>query len=408
MFWLLFISFSLLGIYSYVNFKIGFLISLFLALTLPLSNYYSEIHYLNGIMVFDGYIIGLIPLLLRKMKSQFTSNNRDFIFVSIILLASVAYVIYAISCQREFSAILKDLRPLLFLLSILLLIFIARTSSLHISSDSLFFLANLAAISNILWMTLGFLKLMPTGSDDLYIENNIFRYFDLSTYFSAYFIIYSQYLLSSTKRIYSKRLKISLAVSFISILISNSRMLLFAVIFCSGYLRTKSFKQLFQFSIVAIVLFGLFFWFSDKIDQGRIFESLSSEGLFKQFNTRFSPAISAINSMNGLNFIFGLGLGYFFKIPWFEYRGMDIHNASLDSTYLTHYVKQGIFGLYLVFFTIRRISNFGRNKLSKAFLIFWILIFLISAPLYQNVIYGALLFYCLIVLNQKYPLKDAI
>ena len=48
-------------------------------------------------------------------------------------------------------------------------------------------------------------------------------------------------------------------------------------------------------------------------------------------------------------FIYGLGFGSYFEIPWFEYRGLDSKLNTIDSTYLTFFVKYGLFSVIIIY-----------------------------------------------------------
>ncbi len=361
-----------------------------LAVTLPLSNYYSFIHYWNGIMVIDGYVLGIIPVFLNNIKySKVVIKTKVIVFIMIV---TVFYVLVALYDESNLLWVIKDIRPVIYLLTIVLISNVSYNKQFSISQSELNFIAIVAALSNVIWLAFGSLNLIADSSEDLYIQTNIYRYFDLSTYFSAYHLIYTQYIISS-KGIKTKNTNLSIVLSFVSILISNSRMILIAVIICIGIVRRKKLNELFKYTLLATIVLVLFFMLSDIIGQNRIFESINIEGLLLQLENRYSPSLIAFSKMSEVNYIFGLGLGYFFEIPWFEYRGMDTHNASLDSSYLTHFVKQGFFGLLLLYIIIKRVSFFSfSKKLSASYMFFWFLIFLIAAPLYQNVMYGVLLY----------------
>lgn len=381
----------LLGLYSIYDFKRGFLIGSFFALTLPLSGYYTSLHYLNGVMVFDGYIIGIFFYFFKDGTIRIY-NSEIFL---IVLFVSYLIGSYFFSSSNVIW-VLKDIRPLFYILSILVIENVVLSNNFYICLSEINFLAISSALSNIVWLLLGIFGLMPMDSSDLFIENNIYRYFDLSTYFSIYNIFFIYYLLINNE-VKFKEIQFSFFMSFVSILISNSRMILFAVIICLGIISIKNFYQFKKYIVISIFLVLFFLLGSDFINQQRVLQSLSYEGLAVQLLNRFSPAVIAFKEMDAFNFIFGMGLGFFFEIPWFGYRNMDSFNASLDSAYLTHYIKQGFFGIYVIIIFINRLSSTVNNSiLFFALCVFWFLICFTVAPLYQNIVYGGIIYQVLI------------
>tara|TARA_B110000285_G_C15132357_1_gene624512 strand:- start:2034 stop:3110 length:1077 start_codon:yes stop_codon:yes gene_type:complete len=348
-------------------------------------------------MAIDGYILGLIPFILfRKEKLFSLSFERKIILL--LIIANIFYILYAFNINNQRDQILKDLRPLLYLLSIALFLSIAIKERVTFSLSKIKTIALYAALSNAIWFLFSYLGVFDFNTEDLYLKNNSNRYLDLSTYFSIYFIIHFQYLISKKIITNNSFLRFVLILSFISLLVSNSRSLIITVLICIGLISIKNIKQAIYFLIFSVILISIFLIVSDLIGQDRIENSLNSEGLINQLTNRYSPAFDALNSMSFNNYIFGLGLGYYFEISWFEYRGMKTLNASIDSSYLTHFIKQGIFGLLTIFTSIKLLCTFRLYRIRKYFVFFWLIIFLIAAPLYQNALYGVV-FYLMIVWN---------
>ena len=53
--------------------------------------------------------------------------------------------------------------------------------------------------------------------------------------------------------------------------------------------------------------------------------------------------------MNNFEYIYGYGLGTYFEIPWFKYRGLDTKLNTIDSTYFSLFVKYGFLSLLIIF-----------------------------------------------------------
>ena len=89
--------------------------------------------------------------------------------------------------------------------------------------------------------------------------------------------------------------------------------------------------------------------------------------------------------MSSFQFIYGLGFGSYFEIPWFEYRGLDSKLNTIDSTYLTFFVKYGLFSIIICFMFFRvcliHINDF---LLKRAILVFYLILFITMSILYQS------------------------
>ena len=144
--------------------------------------------------------------------------------------------------------------------------------------------------------------------------------------------------------------KLSFALLFVLscfvILISNLKILLFALLVIYFiFSRINLFKKiLYIFSFIS-----LFIASSYILEVDRILNANTSKGVAIQLATRFGPAIEKIYEMNNLEYIYGLGLGTYFEIPWFKYRGLDTKLNTIDSTYLSLFVKYGLLSLLIIY-----------------------------------------------------------
>ena len=95
---------------------------------------------------------------------------------------------------------------------------------------------------------------------------------------------------------------------------------------------------------------------------------IHQKGVAVQLATRFGPAIEKISEMNNLEYIYGLGLGTYFEIPWFKYRGLDTKLNTIDSTYLSLFVKYGILSLLIIYMFFRLLLFNISNSNMRAFI----------------------------------------
>ena len=89
--------------------------------------------------------------------------------------------------------------------------------------------------------------------------------------------------------------------------------------------------------------------------------------------------------MNNLEYVYGLGLGTYFEIPWFKYRGLDTKLNTIDSTYLSLFVKYGILSLLIIFMFFRLLLfNINNSKMQSFVHNFYLIIFFTLSSLYQS------------------------
>ena len=80
---------------------------------------------------------------------------------------------------------------------------------------------------------------------------------------------------------------------------------------------------------------------------------------------------------------------------------IDNQNISVDCAYLTAYVKQGILGLFGLFFTLNLLISPAIEKYRFALLIFWSVMFCVSASFYQIYPLGALVYIAFLNTNEN-------
>ena len=163
------------------------------------------------------------------------------------------------------------------------------------------------------------------------------RYFDASTFVASLFLLIGIFKNSSLLLGVSKyKLNIIKILAITIILISNLRIFLLALLIVYLIFHNKNIlKKLF----IVVITICLFLSYSYIMQIDRVINAFELNNIVMQLANRFSPAIIKISQMNFYNYIYGLGLGTYFDIPWFEYRGLDSKLNTIDSTYLTFFVK---------------------------------------------------------------------
>ena len=156
-------------------------------------------------------------------------------------------------------------------------------------------------------------------------------------------------------------------------------------------------KAFFVFSFLA-----LFFVSSYIINSERVLNANNSKAVAIQLATRFGPAYEKINEMKNQEYIYGLGLGTYFEIPWFKYRGLDTKLNTIDSTYLSLFVKYGVLSFLIIYIFFRLLLfNINSSRLRAAYILFYLIIFFTLSSLYQSGTVFHFLFLNLLILSTK-------
>jgi hypothetical protein len=392
-FYLLFIVFFITGVFCAFQPKIAIFLFIILAIIVPTSSAFTNLTYLNGLFAVESFFIPLSFIMfvrLAILKKISLTKIEIFLFFPTFLIFLSYFLISGYKNGFDIDLI-KEIRPILLLIETLVFLMFIRQIDLKVNFKIISKLAILAALSNcIFYIVLYFGIIVPS---DLYYINNTYRYLDLSTYFSVYFIIH--YLMSKQYKNISKSYFYNIAIflSFISIIIANSRFIFLALFLALIFASITNYKFFIKRILQAFVVLVLFIGFSFIIDASRIIDSLGSDSILIQLSNRYLPAIIDINKMTNNQIIFGYGLGHYFEIPWFEYRdSIDNNNISIDCAYLTAYVKQGFLGLLCLFFSLLLLvsSSVGRHKF--ALLVFWGVMFIVSSSFYQIYPFGAVVY----------------
>ncbi|MGF6708866.1 DUF6369 family protein [Pseudomonas frederiksbergensis] len=346
---------------------------------IPTGNSYSEIISLKGIYFFDFYIAGALSALLTR---QAVTQKLQLTVPAGLLFGCGLYAVL-LACGLIGSAdkyLLKDTRPFIMILSFVVLANIAKLAAKTLTLQTV--LKILIAMTAFNVLDIAWLRLGLYSFQDIYYEENAYRYLDGGTYAAVAYLIY--YFIDPRSFERNKKLAmICMMTSFICLFIANSRFIfvsVFAAIIIHQY--TKPARMIGIILLGSVVLLA-FIGISNMIGADRINDGLSSEGLAGQLATRFSPALDLIRNMNPVHYFVGLGAGTPFEIPWFEYRGLDDKNSNIDSAYLTYVVKYGVIGVYLLLVFTTSITQHFKSRVAISIATFLALMFIVSATPYQ-------------------------
>lgn len=373
-------------------------ISFFLVfgVALPTSNQFMNYTSFSGIYFYDFFFLLFSFYYLILLINQKKIFKKNIINISIAVFLILFYSIYALSNSVVFDKyLLRDIRPFLTLFYAFVIISTFKQKIISINR-----LINVLILIFILKIIFFLAIYFGFSFSDKYYQDNIFRYFDASTFIACLYLICSIFkknkILESVPKL---SFNLLFFLSCVVILISNMRILLFAlVVIYFIYSRINLFKKvLYVFSFIF-----LFITSSYLLEADRILNANTSKGVAIQLATRFGPAIEKINEMNNLEYIYGLGLGTYFEIPWFKYRGLDTKLNTIDSTYLSLFVKYGFLSLLIIFIFFRLLLfNVNNSKMRASYIIFYLIIFFTLSSLYQSGTIFHFLFLNLLIFSVK-------
>jgi len=345
----------------------------------PTTNQFMSFTSFNGVYFYDYFFmfISIYYFFVLFESKIILKKNIYNIIIGLSILVFYIGLAFTNSVTLD-KYLLRDIRPFITL-------FYAFILSSLIGKEIL-------NIKNLIYVLIGvfmfkivFFLLMFLGFafNDVYYQQNIYRYFDATTFISCLLIIFHMFNRDKILQYISKfSLNLLILLSIIIVLISNLRILFFALLLI--YFIASNIN-LFKKIVASIIFLTLFIASSYLMQSDRVLTSNSKEIIAVQLASRFGPALVKINEMSTYNYITGLGLGTYFEIPWFEYRGLDTKLNTIDSTYLTLFVKYGLFSFLIIilFFRLLLFNSFS-DRLKKSYVLFYLIVFLTMSSLYQS------------------------
>ena len=367
-----------LGLLYFFYPKKSLTIFLAIGLIIPTSNQFMNFISLNGVYFFDYFFLTLFLYYLITLSIKKNIFKENIFNIALFLFFLILYTLLAVSNSVDIDKyLLRDLRPVLLLGYAFIL-----TSILNKPQISFKSLANVLLYVFVFKILFFILLLYTFSFDDQYYQNNIFRYFDAVTFIASLFLIscisLKELMLNEISKI---KLNLIISLALIIILISNLRILIFAIVFIYFFFSKRNLIKKILYALIPIVLFVIY---SYAISANRVVDS-NSDIVTLQIISRFAPAVEKIIEMEPHQFIYGLGFGTYFEIPWFEYRSLDTKLNTIDSTYLTLFVKYGMFCiLLLILFFKLLLFNIRQTKIRRSILVFYFIIFITMSTLYQS------------------------
>ena len=396
---------------------------LFFGLVLPTSHQFSFVISYQGVYFYDYYFLLLASYYFIHIKIKDIKNiikkNRLIVLLIIPLFSYYTYLILINSISFD-KYLLRDFRP--FLLLLYGLIFIELLKKIKIELKSVINILFYVLIFKLLFYVIVFLI---NPFEDPYYQAQLFRYRDGITFVAALFLIIFLFKKQDMLvKIPKFRMNIIVLLSILVLLISNLRILLPALLFIYFIVHKTTLNNLIKKLMISIIFISSFIGYTylmpliqynlhtkaetvlviknleeKKVKKHRIDTQKSKlnkgytakrynllfQNLNKQFNSRFSPALNHIKEMNFIEFIVGKGFATTFEIEYFKYRGLDTKNNSVDSAYLTFFVKYGLVGLALIVILFLRLIlvNIKLKELKVSLIFFFLTVFLTASVLYH-------------------------
>ncbi|EOK5546537.1 DUF6369 family protein [Klebsiella pneumoniae] len=379
--------------------KKSFFIFLLIIAIIPTGNSYADFISLQGVYYFDFYLIGFFILILKSIMSYSSEKNISIPYSTLFGIFTYLCIILVsvVSNNIVDKYLLKDIRPVIMIFTAVYFSgLVLRIDGYN--KNTIFKILFVMFIFSIIHLILP--RLGVSVYKDEYYEDNSYRYLDASTYVAAIYII--NYFTSNMKKECGKWARLCFYAAILCVLVGNSRFMLLAIFASIIFVSVKDVKKMAIYSLSAILVAGLFLGVSVYVGADRVVNGFSGDVLLFQITNRFSPALSLIDKMSWYNYIFGLGAGTYFDIPWFAYRGLETQNISVDSLYLTMYVKYGLFGLMLIALFTKVAVNGLKANVKKAVIIFCLIMYFVSAipyhPYSLGIIVGGAV---MILLNRK-------
>lgn len=363
---------------------------LLVTVMLPLTSSLTVLHTRYQISVYYSFAFVLvIYYFFESLAKTRVSKNVVIAFastISFIIFYLLLYLVFDIN-NSDFSDLLKDIKPLLFLFIGFVFLDLFRFYQLDWGGPVAKKIVKYNCIASILWfLVLNKTSIVATISDDPYYLINGSRFSSIGTVFVVFYYIAG--LASKRKFDIYDILYISIPV-----LLAGNRTTIFlmAVLYVINMMLSSKNIVLFLKRII-LFIFGIFISiliiFNLNGDlRSRMFSMFNIDIIKDQlFNHRFTPFFYEVSNFEWFNHIIGMGMGKTIFIPWFVYRdNIDDFNIYMDNIYMTLYIKYGLLMILPLLAFASFVDNTNTNKRFKTLiLIYFSIIGLTTSFLYQS------------------------
>tara|TARA_B110000495_G_C22977020_1_gene573987 strand:+ start:104 stop:1474 length:1371 start_codon:yes stop_codon:yes gene_type:complete len=411
------------GLFYFKNKGKSLSIFLFISLLIPTSDQFMFLTSFKGVYFYDYYFLTLI--IYYVLNLNYLQLKEAIYKYKIYLILILGFLLYQISSIAANSIpidkyLLKDFRPFILITSLLIFTDLLKNNILKI--DKILNILGYVFIFKLIFFIILF---CINPFEDPFYQKYLYRYRDGTTIVAALFLIVSLFKKEVLLKIISNnKLNTLVLLALALLLISNLRILLPALLFSYLFIHRTSTQKFIRKIILSLIFIGSFIGYTyiipkiqfdlhgkeriilriknlehRKLSKARInkekailktgYVPIRYNRLFSKFQyqleKRFEPAINDLYNMSKYEFLLGKGMGTTFKIPSFNYRGLDSRLNKIDSSYITLYIKYGLLGLVLMILLLIKIisNNIRERELKVSIISFYIIYISVNSIFYQ-------------------------
>jgi len=278
-------------------------------------------------------------------------------------------IVFAVARENaSLIDLIRSARPIAFVALLLLLVEILRQVSIsrHVTERTMAGIVLGCVMADVIFYLAAHLGLLSIGgiSGEFFARSGIVFYLDLLT-ISLFGL--ANYLSFSSER--PAKALFWLVICGVIAALSLNRIFAigFLIAFSYWLYSTMRFWTKLRIApflagispVVVLILAGIAFTQS-RPDGGevvvKVTELFDFSLLVAALEHRFvEPALAGGYQLTPYTFFFGEGIGLKFYVPWFEYRGQDPWHFSVDSLLAFAFFKYGVFGVLVLYYSIRRL-----------------------------------------------------
>lgn len=314
----------------------------------PANNALAAASYRFGLCFVDFLVLGILanPVFWNRWFNSRSRSDDRWLFAAVFVLALFWGV--GLSSEARSIAMLRDLRPLLVLFELYVLGIAVREPEVVQAMPS--------PESWMVWFGIGAVVqwlLIHSGLIEIgvwYLDQP--RVIGGGAFAATLYLGLAAY---RSEQIQQRRVFAVVLLSLLLIAWSGTRAL-FAVAALVGMIAWwRSTRDMLGFVLVitlgAVALVGWGILTGDER-----FESLSAQAWLEHLAIRFSPALEWFERLDWTSLLIGFGVGTEFEIPWFDDLGYDPYSATVDSAYLTFFLKYGLMSVPVIVSTIAAVA----------------------------------------------------
>lgn len=328
----------------------------------------SEILYLS----IEEWVLIFILLWFYIFNKEHLTHKKIVILFSFLLYCGF-YTVPLLASDTTVFEFLKEVKPYFFILAVILFITLSNKSYLIAPKNLIYILSFAIVVDVLVWFSLiNIPELMPEGiRKEFFYRNNIYRYFDSATLLLQTLTILAFYYYRGQMF----KVFFVFVLYVILVYLTQDRVYLLFGMMAFFFYSNRQIKIL----IFAFISFSVFMLVDilNSIESNEAilrFQNLMDfELILSELATRFIlPVVNGGYDFSATSILLGSGIDFKFYIPWYEYRGLEVYHNSVDSFFITFFVKHGIIGVVLFLYAVH-VGLKGYPKLIYT----WVFVYLV-------------------------------